>query len=353
MRVCLLGQYPPHIGGVSSHTYLLSKELKKRGDEVYVLTYPHPDVKDLDGVKVETAFAPNIKGLRGLFFIISSTFKLISMVRHYNIDLIHAHFILPPGLIGILVGKILGKKTVVTAHGSDLLIQGKNPILRSLIKFVLGKSDYVLVVNQSLKSNVLKLGIKPEKIYVTPNAVDVEKFNPHGKKLPSDIEITPDKPSVLFVGNLVYQKGLEYLLEAKKLIDWDLELIIVGDGPLRHELEKKVKNDQIKDVVFVGARRDVDQIMPSSDLFVLPSISEGFPITILEAMASGLPVVATDVGGIGEIMDKNVGIIVKPSDPEGLAGAMDKILKNSELTNSMKVAAREHSRKYASLKIPY
>lgn len=318
------------------------------------MTYPHPDVKDLDGVKVETAFAPNIKGLRGLFFIISSTFKLISMVRHYNIDLIHAHFLLPPGLIGIFVGKILGKKTAVTAHGSDLLIQAKNPILRPLIKFVLGKSDYVLVVNQSMKSMVLELGIKSEKkIYVTPNAIDLEKFNPKGKKLPHDIEINPDKQSVLFVGNLVYQKGLEYLLEAKKLMNSDVELVIVGDGPLRHDLEKKVEDDQIEDVVFVGARRDVEQIMPSSDLFVLPSISEGFPITILEAMASGLPVVATDVGGIGEVVAKNVGTVVKPSDPEELAVAMDKILKNSELKNSMKVAAREHSRKYAKLKIPY
>jgi len=353
MHVCLLGQYPPHIGGVSSHTYLLSKKLKKRGDKVCVLTYPHPDVKDLDGLKVETAYAPNVKGLRGLFFIISATFNLINMVRHYNIDLIHAHFIIPPGLIGIFVGKILRKKTAVTAHGSDLLIQAKNPILRPLIKFVLVNSDYVLVVNQSLKSKVLELGIKSEKIYVTPNAVDVEKFNPNGKKLPFDIEITPDKPSILFVGNLVHQKGLRYLLAAKKQMDSDVELLIVGDGPLRHDLEKKVVDDQIEDVVFVGARRDVDQIMPSADLFVLPSISEGFPITLLEAMASGLPVVATDVGGVGEVVADGVGILVKPSDPGELAGAMDKILKNSELKESMKVAAREHSTKYATLKIPY
>lgn len=353
MRVCILGQYPPHIGGVSSHSYLLSQELKKRGDDVYVLTYTHQDVKDLDGIKVETAFAPNIKGLRGLFFFISSFFKLINMVRHNNIELIHAHFLLPPGLIGILVGKIMGKKIAVTAHGSDLLIQANNPILRSLIKFVMGKSDYVMVVNQTLKDKALQLGIKSEKIFITPNAVDLEKFNPHNKQFPPDIIISNEKPIILFVGNLVYQKGVEYLLEAKKLMDCDAELLIVGDGPLRNDLMKKVEIDEIPDVVFAGARRDVDQIMPSADLFVLPSISEGFPITILEALASGLPVVTTSVGGIQEVMTESVGIVVPPSKPLELAGAMDKIVVNRDLKKSMHNAAREHALKYASLEIPY
>jgi glycosyltransferase involved in cell wall biosynthesis len=351
--VCILGQFPPHIGGVSSHTYLLSQELKERGDEVRVLTYPHPDVKDLDGVKVETAFAPNIKGFRGFFFLISSTFKLMSMVRHYKIDLIHAHFLLPPGLIGVGVGKILGTKTAVTAHGSDLLIQSKNPVLRYLIKFVLGKADYVLVVNNTLKDKALKLGVNPDKIHITPNAVDVVKFNPHNKELPSDIKMSHEKPVVLFVGNLVFQKGVEYLLEAKKLMNCDAELLLVGDGPLRQDLEKKVQDDEIQDVIFAGARRDVDKIMPSADLFVLSSVSEGFPITILEAMASGLPVVATSVGGINEVLDENVGIMVIPSNPSELAMAMDKILEKKELRDSMSTAAREHALKYASLEIPY
>ena len=353
MRVCLLGQYPPHIGGVSSHTYLLSRELVKRGDEVYVLTYPHRNVEDINGVKVETAFAPNIKGLRGLFFFISSTFKLMGMVRRFNIDLIHAHFLLPPGLIGVCVGSLLGKKTAVTAHGSDLLIQAKNPILRRLIKFVLKRADYVLVVNQTLQEKVLELGINPDKIYITPNAVDVEKFTPQNKELPPSVKISSDKPVLLFVGNLVFQKGVKYLLEAKKLMKAETELVIVGDGPLRQDLEMKVRDEKISDVIFTGARRDVDEIMPSADVFVLPSISEGFPITILEAMASGLPVVATNVGGISEVMNEDVGIMVNPSNPGELASTLDKILENKTLMIDMGVAAREQALKYSAVQIPY
>lgn len=353
MRICLLGHYPPHIGGVSSHTYQLSQQLIKRGDAVYVLTYPHPEARDLDGVQVETASAPNIKGLRGFFFMLSATFHLMRMVRQEKIDLIHAHFLLPPGLIGVFVGSIMGRKTAVTAHGSDLMIQAENPVLRPILKWVLGRADYVLVVNQNLKEKAIDLGINPEKIYITPNAVDADKFNPSNKQLPTDVKMSPDKPVILFVGNLVHQKGVEYLLKAKKLMKTDTELMIVGEGPLRHDLEKKVADDEIEDVVFVGARRDVDDIMPSADLFVLPSISEGFPITILEALASGLPVVTTNVGGIPEVMNEQVGILVEPGDPGKLASAMDMILEDLDLKNSMKTAAREHALKYAKLEIPY
>ncbi|WP_342766160.1 glycosyltransferase [Methanobacterium petrolearium] len=291
--------------------------------------------------------------MKRVFFFISSIFKLNSMVRHYNIEIIHSHFLLPPGLIGVLVGKITGIKTAVTAHGSDLLIQSKNLLLRRLIKYVLCNADYVLVVNNKLKEKACELGVDPENIHITPNAVNITKFNPENKELPSDIRMSPDKPVILFVGNLVFQKGVEYLLDAKKLMNCDAKLVIVGDGPLRRKLEKKVEENNISDVIFVGARRDIDKIMPSADLFVLPSISEGFPITILEALASGLPVVATNVGGISEVVDDSVGLIVKPSEPHELAMAMDKILENGELTNLMSVNARKHAMKYASFKIPY
>jgi glycosyltransferase involved in cell wall biosynthesis len=353
MRICILGHYPPHIGGVSSHTYLLSKQLRNRGDEVYVLTYPHPDVKNVDRIKVETAPAPNIKGFRGFFFFITATFKLMSMVRQYDINLIHAHFLIPPGLIGVIVGSILGKKTAVTAHGSDLLIHAKNPLLRPIIKFVLKKADYVLVVNQALKDNVLEMGITADKIYFTPNAVDTHKFNPQNLELPPDLKLNSDKPTILFVGNLVAQKGVKYLLKAKKLINSDAVLLIVGDGPLRGELEDMVKKEGIDNVVFTGARRDVGKIMPSAKVLVLPSVSEGFPITILEALSSGLPVVATRIGGVLEVIDQKVGIIVEPSDPTALAEAVDKIFKNNELRDSMKVAARERALKYSYIKTPY
>ncbi len=356
MNICLLGQFPPHIGGVSSHTYLLARELVERGDEVHVLTYPHPDIKDVDGIHVETAPTVNIKGLRGFLFLISATVKLISMIRKYNIDLIHAHFLIPPGLIAVLVGGLTGKKVAVTVHGSDIFIQSRTPVLKPIIKYVLGKADYIAVVDEAIKEQILELGVKgaDAKIKVTHNAVDLEKFKPDIKSDFKDkLKLDPEKKVILFVGNLVPQKGLKYLLDAKKQMKSQAELVIVGGGPLMRELQERVKKDGIEDVHFTGARRDIEKIMPAGDVFVLPSTSEGFPITLLEAFASGLPAVATSVGGIKELVTPDVGLLVEPGDPAALGEALDKIIQDSGLRHKMAENAPVKAQKYGYLEIPY
>jgi len=359
MNICLLGQFPPHIGGISSHTYLLARELAKRGDKVYVLTYPHPDVKshpdvkDLNGISVETAFTVNIKGLRGLFFFISASFKLISMVRKHDIDVIHAHFLIPPGLIAVMVGKLTDKKVAVTVHGSDIFIQATNPVLRRLTRYVLKNADIIAAVDETVRDKIIEFEIEvKDKIRVTPNAVDLEKFKPHKSSFAEEIDLNPQKPVILFVGNLVPQKGLKYLLQAKKQMETPTQLVIVGDGPLMKQLQEKVKTDKIKDVYFTGARRDVDHIMPAADVFVLPSTSEGFPITLLEAFASGLPAVATGVGGIKGLVTPDVGFIVEPRDPQALKEALQKILENGERKSQMGKAAVVKAREYGTLKVP-
>ncbi len=356
MNICILGQFPPHIGGVSSHTYFLSRELVKRGDEVHVLTYPHQDIKDIDGIHVETAPTVNIRGLRGLLFLISATFKLISMVRKYDIDLIHAHFLIPPGLIAVLVGGLTRKKVAVTVHGTDIFVHSSNPLLRPLIKYVLNKTDYIAVVDEAIKEQIFKLDVNgvDGKIKVTHNAVDLEKFKPQIKTdFREKLALDPQKNLILFVGNLVPQKGLKYLLEAKKQMKSPAELVIVGDGYLMGELQETVKTNRIEDVHFTGARRDVEQIMPSADVFVLPSISEGFPITLLEAFACGLPAVATDVGGVKELVTPDVGLLVEPEDPVALGEALDKINQNKDLRHKMAENTPLKAQKYGYFEVPY
>lgn len=365
MKICLLGQFPPHIGGVSSHVYLLSQELLARGDEVWVLTYPHPDIKDgnrndFNGIRVESAWAPQFKGLRGLFFSLSAFFKLIRMVHNQKLDLIHAHYILPPGLIAVLVGGLMGTRTAVTIHGSDLFLLAQKPLLKQITRWVLERTDYVMVVSKALERKVLELGISPQKVKFTTNAVDRDRFSPENP-LPPDVHVDPHKITLLFVGNLVPQKGVKYLLEAKKLLDADLEmnkarnifeLIIVGDGPLKKGLERQVQENNIKNVVFLGERRDVAQIMPSADLFILPSISEGFPITILESLASGVPVVATRVGGVEEIESESVVTVVEPGQPEALTRAIKQLVEHESL-EEVRERALTIAHKYSYIKIPY
>jgi N-acetyl-alpha-D-glucosaminyl L-malate synthase BshA len=356
MKVCMVGHFPPHLGGISSYTYLLSRELVNRGDKVCVLTYPHENISDVKGIPVFTAPTVNIKGIRGFLFSISATFKLLSMIRKYKIDLIHAHYIMPPGLIAVVCSMFSGTKTAITIHGSDIFVLARKPLLKSIIKFILKRSDYVFVVSDSLKENVLKLGIEglEDKLSITYNSVDVKRFRPDQMgTFKEEMHINPQKPVVLFVGNLVWQKGVEYLIRAKEFLNVDAEIVIVGDGPLLEELKGIVEFEKMEGITFTGARNDIENIMPSADVVVVPSVSESFGIVILEAMASGKPVVATKVGGIPEVVNKKIGILVNPEDPVGLAEAVDKILQDKELKENMGKTAREQVMKYSSIEIPY
>lgn len=360
----MVGHFPPHIGGVSSYTYLLSKEISKRGDEVYVLTYPHKNMKheylkknskkDLDGIEIDTSPTINIKGLRGIIFTLTATFKLWRIVKKFDIDLIHAHYILPPGLIAVIAGKISKTPVFLTIHGSDIFILSRRSILRPLIKFILRNSDKIFVVSDAVKKEVLKLENVDYKTKITWNAVDLERFNPENKgSIKEELGLEPGKPIILFVGNLVSQKGVKYLIESKKFIKTDSYLLIMGRGPLLRDLKTMVEREDLKDVIFIGSRDDVEMIMPDCDVVVLPSISESFGIVILEAMASGVPVVATNVGGIPEIVTNDVGMLVEPKNPMAIANAVDQILSDPQLKSEFGIKAREKALKFSKLEIPY
>ncbi len=351
----MVGHFPPHVGGIASYVYLLSNALLERGDEVYVLTYPHEKI-DRANLQVEYAPTPQIPGLRGFIFTITATWKLIRMVRKNDIDLIHAHYLLPPGLVAVLGGVLTGKKTCITLHGSDVFLLSSRKILKPFFHMILKKADEVFVVSKSLEDKILKMNIPgvDKKLKVTWNGVDVEKFNPENTSdFKKEIGIAEDKPLVLFLGNLVRQKGVHYLLRAKKFMEQPAFLAIVGGGPLLQDLKGMTEYENIKDVHFTGARYDIDKIIPAAELLVLPSLSESFGIALLEAMASGKPVVATSVGGIPELVSEDVGILIEPRNPVALAEAMDLILENKDLREKMGEKARERALKYANVKIPY
>lgn len=356
MKIIMVGFFPPHLGGVASHTYQLSQQLVDRGDKVQVITYPHPEIRDIDKIKVKSAFTLNIPGLRGLIFLVTATLKLLYIICREDADIIHAHFILPPGLVAVLVGILTGKKVVVTAHGSDLRIQTSNHFLKPIIKFILSRAYLVGVVNEDLRRRVLDLNIEgvEKKLRITPNAVDLTKYHPQTRTdFRRKMQIPEKDKLILFVGNLVPQKGVEYLLEAKKLLKTDSNLIIVGDGPLLTELQDKVKQENIRQVFFTGARRDVPQILPAADIVVLPSISEGSPYILLEALACGKPVIATKVGGIPDMVTPDEGLLVEPGDPKSLAKAIDKLLNNPKLLKDMGRKSRKKAENFSRIPLIY
>ena len=151
MKIAMVGQFPPHIGGVGVHIHTLSKELVKKGHEVYVITYPHNDIEDIDGIHVIGTSGVNIPGIRGLMFKRNARKALEKLIKEVDIDIIHGHFLFPAGAAATDVGSKHNIKTYVTAHGSDMFEMYKKQFFkRPIIKKVLKKADKIFVVSNAL-----------------------------------------------------------------------------------------------------------------------------------------------------------------------------------------------------------
>ncbi len=352
----MVGQFPPHVGGVGVHIHTLSKQLVKEGHEVYVITYPHKDIKDIDGIHVIGTKGLNIPGVRGLMFKKNAKKALENLLEKEDIDIIHGHYLFPASAVAVEVGKEHGIKTYVTAHGSDMFeLYKTQPLMRSTLKKVLKSADVVLAVSNALRHEIIATGVEgiASKTRLSWNSVDINRFSAKENTTFKEENGLEDKPIVLFVGNLIKRKNVESLLEAKKIANSDYYLVIVGDGPLFKKLNNKVEEENIRDVIFTGARDDVENIIPSCDVLVLPSFSESFGLVLIEALACGKPVIGSNVGGITEIINKNVGLLVNPNKVSSIASAIDKIINDEDLRVVLSLNARNRAMDFSEVTIPY
>ena len=356
MKIAMVGQFPPHFGGVGVHIHTLSKKLVEEGHEVYVITYPHKEIKDIDGIHVIGTKGLNIPGVRGLMFKKNAKKALENLLKEEDIDIIHGHYLFPAGAAAVEVGKKHNIKTYVTAHGSDMFeLYKSQPWIRSTIRNVLKGADGVFAVSNALKHEIVATGVVgiADKIRLSWNSVDIDRFSPKQNTAFKDENKLTDKPIVMFVGNLIKRKNVDSLLEAKKIANSDYYLVVVGDGPLYKNLTKKVKEENIRDVIFTGSRSDVENIIPSCDVLVLPSFSESFGLVLIEALACGKPVIGSDVGGITEIINDDVGLFVNPNKVSSIAKAIDTMVNDEQLRLVLSMNARNRAMDFSEVDIPY
>ena len=352
----MVGQFPPHFGGVGVHIHTLSKKLVEEGHEVFVITYPHKEIRDIDGIHVIGTKGINLPGIRGLMFKNNAKKELEDLIKKEDIDIIHGHYLFPAGAAAVEVGNKHNIKTYVTAHGSDMFeLYKSKPFMRPTIKKVLKNADGIFAVSKALRQEIIATGVSgiAEKTKLSWNSVDITKFS-----LKDDDSFKKefglfDKPIVLFVGNLIKRKNVGALLEAKKIAKSDYYLVIVGDGPLSKKLRKKVEDENIPDVIFTGSRTDVENIIPNCDFLVLPSFSESFGLVLIEALACGKPVIGSDVGGISEIINDDVGLLVNPNDVSSISNSIDKLVDDEDLRVSLSRNARNRAKDFSQVTIPY
>lgn len=266
---------------------------------------------------------------RNCYLATRSCIKTLSK-KAINFSLIHAHF-LENGIIGATLKSISGKPLVVTAHGGDVYnLPFRDSWHKNLARYILSEADQVITVSRFNAQKLLSLGVSSSKLHIIPNGYDGKLFKPLPLcEMRKKLGFPLNKKILLSVGNLVDVKGHTHLVDAMQIVlreRNDVILVTVGSGVLKEMLQKKVRKLGLNEkILFVGAKKH-DEIpiwMNASDIFILPSLNEGFPTVIPEAMASGKPVIGTRVGGVPEAMaSDDVGVLVNPKDPEALAQAI-------------------------------
>jgi glycosyltransferase involved in cell wall biosynthesis len=281
---------------------------------------------------------------------------LENLLETEDIDIIHGHYLFPAGAAAVEVGKKYNIKTYVTAHGSDMFELYKNQsFMRSTVRKVLEEADGVFAVSNALRHEIIATGVVgiANKTKLSWNSVDINKFSTkHNDSFKKEYKLE-DKPIVLFVGNLIKRKNVDSLLEAKKVANSDYYLVVVGDGPLFKKLRKKVEEEHIRDVIFTGSRDDVEDIIPSCDVLILPSYSESFGLVLIEALACGKPVIGSDVGGITEIITDDVGLLIDPTKVSSIAMAVDRMVNDENLRLIFSMNARNRALDFSVVDIPY
>ncbi|HBU69102.1 MAG TPA: hypothetical protein DEE98_01830 [Elusimicrobia bacterium] len=260
---------------------------------------------------------------------------ILKVRKSFDFDVIYGHWIYPDGFASALLAKILKVPVVLHARGCDINQYTRFYLRRKMITWAVKNARSIITVSRQLKENVVKLGIEPEKIIVVQNGVDTGIFKPMDRnECRSKLGLNKEEKIILFIGTVEEVKGVEYLIEAfKKIRDrgvGKIRLIVIGKGALENKIKEKTAGYGLSDIVdFVREipHAEVPLWINSCDVFCLPSIREGMPNVILETLSCRRPVVATDVGGIPDIMNSaEYGLLVPPRDPEALAGALIRLL---------------------------
>ncbi len=285
-----------------------------------------------------------------VFFEMMSAFFVMRTERP---ALIHAHWMLPQGFVGVILKKMFHVPLIVTVHGSDLFPL-RNPLLLKLGGFIFKNADVITVNSSATLEEVVRRGGDAQKIRRIPMGINLALFKNRSRAKPKKYA---KNKLLLSVGRLSDQKGLQYLITALPTILKkypQAKLLIIGEGPYKSSLENCAAVYGVDSAVeFLGAltQEGLCQYYNFSDVFVMPSLAtksgtEGFGLSIAEAMASGCPVIGTDVGGIPDIItDRKTGLLVQQKNSAVLAKAVIDIFDNTGIAKKMSRNAAVASRK--------
>lgn len=353
MKVAILVSLfaPKWLGGVEIATQNIAKDLAQKGNDVCVITscdkgLPLKSIED--NYSVRRIHYPKIK----FFGIIIFWLKCFFVIKKYRPDIVHSQTI-QMATPCFLAKKFFNISYIVYCHGSDVYLPWK--FKKIISRLVLQNADAVVVLTQDMKKEIESFGFNLKNIFIISNGINIEEFKNFSKTdARRELKIQDTENITLFVGSLKVVKGVEYLIEAMNIVkerNQNVQLLIAGDGEQKERLKKLSEKLDVEDSIkFLGRVESskIPEYMVASDVFVLPSLSEGLPVVVLEAMASGLPIIATKVRGVPEIVeDGQNGFLVDPKNPEQIAEKILFLMSHNNVRENISVNNKKDSEKYS------
>lgn len=316
------------IGGSGIVATELSRALASRGHAIHIISTETPfRIGDYqEGVTVHQVAAPAYPLFREPQYLLSMANKVVEVARLFKLDIIHAHYAVPHATAAFLARQVLASTeagrvpaVITTLHGTDITLVGNDPSYSEIVAFSIQQSDHVTAVSTSLReATYANLGVTRD-IEVIPNFLDCTI---HGRRDCQDLKLRftggrPDVKVVVHVSNFRPVKRIDRVVDVFDRIRASVpsRLLLVGDGPELAPALRACRARGIGDLVHAaGAQEDVQRLLSVSDVFLLPSQEESFGLAALEAMACGVPVVASRVGGLPEVIEHGVTGFLHPAD---------------------------------------
>lgn len=344
----------PTYGGSGVVATELGKALAAAGHQVHFISYAMPQrlnqfYENIFFHEVEISSYPLFEhNLYGL----ALTSKMLEVMEFEKLDLIHVHYAIPHATSAYLARQILRKnhsdlKFVTTLHGTDITLVGLEPSFLPLVKFSIEESDGVTAVSRFLKEKTLTNYHIERDIEVITNFIDVDVFKPvcnenFKKKIAAN-----DEKILVHTSNFRPVKRVPDTIRILEKVKKEIpaKLVLIGDGPDRSECERLTRElDLQQDVFFLGKQDALSDILSASDIFLMPSQSESFGLSALEAMSCGIPVVSSSVGGLPELVIHNEnGFIAEFADVDRMAKYVVSLLKNQKKYNTFSANCRKRA----------
>ncbi len=352
----------PVYGGSGVVATELGIQLARRGHEVHFITYAQPFRLPyfVEGIFYHEVDVPNYPLFEYPPYSLALAVAMHDSAVRNGLDLLHVHYAIPHATSAWIARELLGERSirvVTTLHGTDITLVGQDPSYHPITRFSIQKSDGLTAVSEYLRRETIdRFDVPGDRIQVIPNFVDMEEYRPDREPCYRDQFAQPGEKILMHISNFRPVKRVDDAVRVFARVARELpaRLLLVGDGPERGRAQETATEEGVEDrVLFLGKQESVAELLACADLFLLPSRLEAFGLVALEAMACGVPVVGTRVGGVPEVVPPEAGHLAPVGAIEEMAAAAVALLSDETRHQEARHAARLNAERFdANVVVP-